>query len=258
MSGERSGERFRDVLRGTIDGKTVVARRGATVLETAESVGIRIPTLCHREGLPPDGNCRLCVVETKGKLVISCMFPVREDGFAILTQSPGVREARRFVLSLMLNRAPKAPAILKLAGEYGAGADPRFSRDPDNCVRCGRCVRACRANRTEAIALVGRGFERSVSGPFEKPPPDCVGCLSCAFVCPTGNILYSERDGKRRIWDKEFRLVPCPECGTPVFTEEQIRFLGEKASGLCPECGRRRLASALRNAEPLSGGSRGF
>ncbi|MDR1081510.1 MAG: (2Fe-2S)-binding protein, partial [Deltaproteobacteria bacterium] len=208
-------------VEGTIDGVRVSVPRGTTLLHAARLCGIEIPTLCHHEGLPAEGSCRLCVAEVRGQLAVSCMFPLRERDFAAWTKTPAVIEARRYVLSLLINRAPKAPRIAKLADEYGAAPDPRFMKDPDGCIRCGRCARACRANGPEAIALAGRGFGRVVTGPFRKPPEECVGCLACALSCPTGRISFSERRGVRTIWEREFELAPCPECGAKVFTREQ-------------------------------------
>jgi NADH dehydrogenase/NADH:ubiquinone oxidoreductase subunit G len=188
------------------------------------------------------------VAEIRGQLAVSCMFPLRDDGFKALTDTPAVMDARRYVLSLLINRAPKAPRIRKLADEYGVAPDPRFMKDPDGCVRCGRCVRACRANGPEAIALAGRGFGRSVTGPFRKPPEACIGCLACALCCPTGKITFAEKDGARRIWDREFSLAPCPECGARVFTAEQIAFYGGSASAACPSCRKKLMASELKKA----------
>ena len=36
---------------------------GTTILHAAKQAGIRIPTLCHVEGLQTIGACRVCVVE---------------------------------------------------------------------------------------------------------------------------------------------------------------------------------------------------
>jgi predicted molibdopterin-dependent oxidoreductase YjgC len=235
-------------LSGEIDGRTLIVPKDCSVLDAARIAGISIPTLCHHEGLPPDGNCRVCISEINGKLAVSCLFPLRENGFKVLTDSPRVREARRFILSLLINRAPKAPRIKALAEEYGAFFNPRFARDPDNCIRCGRCVRSCKINGTEAIALVGRGEKRRVTSPFERPPADCVGCLSCALVCPAGNIPFKETRGLRIIWDREFRLVPCPDCGTALFTEEQLNLYAKPGDPLCPECKKRRMAKSLKTA----------
>ena len=43
-----------------IDGKDVQIARGATILDAAESVGIKIPTLCYLKKVSPTGACRAC------------------------------------------------------------------------------------------------------------------------------------------------------------------------------------------------------
>lgn len=47
----------------TIDGRTVQALHGQTVLEAARDAGIVVPTLCYHPDLSPVGSCRLCLVE---------------------------------------------------------------------------------------------------------------------------------------------------------------------------------------------------
>jgi NADH dehydrogenase/NADH:ubiquinone oxidoreductase subunit G len=236
------------LIQGAIDGQSALAPQGEALLRAAARLGVHIPTLCHHEGLPPDGNCRLCLCETEGKLVCACMYPLRQDGFTVLTNSPRVREARAFVISLFLNRAPKAPRILKLAAEYGVSPDPRFAFDPDGCLRCGKCVRICQSQAGEAIALAGRGCGRVVTGPFRRPPEGCVGCLACAINCPAGCISFSDDGLKRAVWGREFELAPCPECGRRVFTQEQLTLL-KAGDQLCPECRRRAMARELQKSE---------
>jgi NADH dehydrogenase/NADH:ubiquinone oxidoreductase subunit G len=241
------------LIKGTIDGLAASAPRGATLLRAARSIGIEIPTLCHHEGLPPDGNCRLCLSEIGGKLAASCMYPLREDGFAAFTNSDKVREARAWVIFLLLMRAPKAPRILKLAEEYGVEPDPRFSFDPDGCLRCGRCVRVCRVQASEAISLAGRGAGRLATGPFRKPPEDCIGCLSCALNCPAGCIAFKDDGVWREVWERRFELLPCPGCGKRAFTKEQLDFWHAEGP-LCPECRSRAMARELLRSEFVQGG----
>ena len=50
-----------------LDGNTVHAFEGETILKAAKRHGIDIPHLCYKDGLRPDGNCRACVVEVKGE-----------------------------------------------------------------------------------------------------------------------------------------------------------------------------------------------
>lgn len=57
-----------------IDHLSVSVDAGATILEAARKVNVRIPTLCHHEDLCVAGNCRVCVVEQVGvdRLQPSC------------------------------------------------------------------------------------------------------------------------------------------------------------------------------------------
>jgi len=65
-----------------INGKSVQAPKGATVLQAAKSVGINIPTLCDDDRLEPYGACRMCMVEIvrhgRVRLVASCLFRSRK------------------------------------------------------------------------------------------------------------------------------------------------------------------------------------
>ena len=62
-----------------LDGQTVQAFEGETILKAANAHGVDIPHLCYKDGLRPDGNCRACVVEMKGErtLAPSCCRTVR-------------------------------------------------------------------------------------------------------------------------------------------------------------------------------------
>jgi len=235
----------RDMVKGRIDGREITVPQETTILAAAADSGAAIPTLCHHEGLPPDGNCRLCLVEMNGRLVASCLYPLRDSGFDILTSSPRVRSARRFVLTLLLARAPQAPRIRELAHEYQVSPEPRFIDEPDACIRCGRCARACAETGAEAVALVGRGRKRRVTGPFFQPPEACRGCLACAEVCPTGVITWSEAGGRRRIWERDFDLLACESCRKPFVTPEELAQLGPAAPRLCPACRRKANAAGL-------------
>ena len=64
----------------TIDGKQITAEKGVTVLQAATEAGIKIPTLCHLEGVYDVGACRLCLIEVKGipKLLPACTTKVGE------------------------------------------------------------------------------------------------------------------------------------------------------------------------------------
>jgi NAD-dependent dihydropyrimidine dehydrogenase PreA subunit/RNA polymerase subunit RPABC4/transcription elongation factor Spt4 len=109
-------------------------------------------------------------------------------------------------------------------------------------------VRVCKLQASEAISLVGRSSEREVTGPFHRPPEDCVGCLSCAINCPTGRIRFKDDGLTRTIWDRDFQLIPCPVCGERHFTKAQLDFF-QVESPLCPRCRREKMAKELLKSE---------
>src|SRR5215467_12526790 len=86
----------------TIDGKQVSADESATILEAATDAAIKIPTLCHLEGVYDVGACRLCLVEVAGinKLLPACTTKVSE-GMDVKTDSERLRKYRRMTLELL-------------------------------------------------------------------------------------------------------------------------------------------------------------
>ena len=219
----------------TIDGSTIDAEEGKTVLEVARENDIEIPTLCYHPGIEPFGACRLCIVEVakasrpgRKRLVTSCLYPV-EKGLIVDTKSDVVYKNRKIVLKLLLARVPDSDVIRRLATEYDIHESRYVEReDADNCIMCGTCVRICKAIGVNAIATLSHGLDKYVGVPKKDV---CIGCLTCALNCPTNAIPFEEADGKRRIWDQEFNLVLCWSSGEPIGTPEQIEHIA-KQSGL--------------------------
>ncbi|MDP8269601.1 MAG: FAD-dependent oxidoreductase [Candidatus Tenebribacter davisii] len=87
-----------------INDKEVTAENGKTILEVANGIGIRIPTLCHDKELSPYGSCWVCAVKVKGRkgFVTSCGTEVVE-GMEIETDSDEVHKARKMALELLLS-----------------------------------------------------------------------------------------------------------------------------------------------------------
>ena len=101
MSRTRTGAPARTVELN-IDGATVEAREGTTILQACQGQGIEIPTLCWAPTLTPVNACRVCVVEVEGSrvLVPSCARKV-EDGMEIKTRSERVDHTRKMVLEFL-------------------------------------------------------------------------------------------------------------------------------------------------------------
>ncbi len=200
----------------TINGITVKAESGMTILDAAKSVGINIPTLCHMKNLTPTGACRMCVVEVDGyrNLIPSCAYPV-DEGMKVETNSPRVRTARKTIVELLVENHPQECLICvrnkncelqdlaerysvrehRYAGESKSHAidisSASMERDPAKCILCGRCVRACNEiQKIGAIDFSNRGFTSTVTTPFNigLNLSDCILCGQCILVCPTAAL----------------------------------------------------------------------
>jgi len=225
----------------TIDGRKVQAESGKTILEAAQEAGIGIPILCHHPALPPEGACRICLVEVEGQasLQTACTFPVRE-GQVVRTRSPMVMQARKFVLEMLLSDHPNdcmtcdatGDCLLQdLAYEYNVKWDgypgkrhqypiddpnPFIRVDLSKCILCRRCVRACTyINGVEAIHVAYRGFEARLAFGADTilSESPCEFCGSCVAVCPTAALYPKMSVGKGRDWQVERVQTVCPYCG---------------------------------------------
>jgi NADH dehydrogenase/NADH:ubiquinone oxidoreductase subunit G len=171
-----------------IDGKEVKAQEGMTLLEAAQKVGIKIPTLCHHEKLEPYGGCRLCSVEVESrgstKLVVACVYPV-EKKLVVRTRSEKVDRIRKMILQLLLAHAPDAFDLQELAQEYGADKD-RFEKEASFCIHCGLCVRYCaEVKKKNAVGFVDRGIRKEISFIPAIASKECWNCKECFPLCPT-------------------------------------------------------------------------
>ncbi|BBO86035.1 2Fe-2S iron-sulfur cluster-binding protein [Desulfosarcina ovata] len=175
-------------IRLEIDGKSVTASEGMTLLEAARGAGIKIPTLCYHEKLEPFGGCRLCIVEVEErgwtKMVVSCVFPAAE-GLVVRTRSEKIDRIRKMIIELLLAHAPDAFELLDLAKEYGADRN-RFEKEASFCIHCGLCVRYCaEVKGKHAIGFVDRGVRKEIAFVPEIAANECWNCKECFELCPT-------------------------------------------------------------------------
>ncbi len=240
----------------TINNRPVEVPEGSTILHAARQVGIRIPTLCHVEGLQAIGACRVCVVEVEGarNLAASCSMPVTA-GMKVFTNTRRVREARRAVVELLLSEhngdcqtcdRSEDCELQALAAELGireiayAGertrkridsSTPALIRDNGKCIRCRRCVAVCvEQQHVGALFPQNRGFETIIGPAFnhDLDSVPCVQCGQCAAICPVGAI--TEKDQIEEVW----KALDDPSRHVIVQTAPAIRAALGECFGYAP------------------------
>ncbi len=216
----------------TIDGRKFKAEERATVLETARSLKIDIPTLCYHKDLSPFGSCRLCMVEVKAngkwKLTTSCTTPV-EEGMEIRTGSEKVKESRKFAAGMLYYKYPGDKTVREIAGKLGVEVGAA-KKETEECILCGLCVRACREIvDAGALKFEDKGLDRNVEETkIDFDPNACIGCGSCAFVCPTRYVKMTDAGKTRTIWNKVFKMAKCTVCGRYFAPQEQLEYISKK------------------------------
>jgi bidirectional [NiFe] hydrogenase diaphorase subunit len=211
-----------DVKTLVIDGKDVSAHASQTILEVARENKVRIPTLCHLEGLSDVGACRLCLVEVKGqnKLLPACIATV-EEGMEVSTATERLKTHRRTILELLFAERNHVCSVCVANGhcelqalgqEEGVthitlpyrnpsltvdASHDRFTIDHNRCILCTRCVRVCdEIEGAHTWDVMGRGIDAKVITDLNQPwgsSESCTGCGKCVQVCPTGALFEKGR-----------------------------------------------------------------
>jgi NADH-quinone oxidoreductase subunit G len=217
-----------NTIHATINGLPVEVAKGATILDAARQVHVRIPTLCKHPDLDATAACGICIVQLKsnGKMLRACCTPL-ENKMDILTETPEIVEVRRSVLELILSRHPNECLtclrnqnceLQTLAADFGltwSGLDNivpdlplddsthSIVLDPRKCILCGRCIQVCQQDQNVwALSFLNRGFETRIApaGDIHLSESPCVRCGQCSAHCPTGAIV--EYDESVNVWEK--------------------------------------------------------
>ena len=244
-----------EIIKLNIDGRDIEAQAGKSVLEAALAAGIYIPYLCYHPDLGTTGECGLCVVEVAGRddLVLACTEPAKA-GMNIHTKTKKIVAARRQAMEKILSGHPADCGTcnkylnceLQSLKQYVSeeeykpigkarlfavdDSNPLFTINPNKCVMCTRCVRACKDLRGVGILMEKtKGGDRYIGTENDLPLVEagCRFCGACAEVCPSGAILDKEEltRGKNR----KIALLPCRyTCPAEIDVPRYLRFIKEK------------------------------
>lgn len=205
----------------TINGQKISALKNQNLLTVCMENKIDLPHLCFHDDLTEYGACRLCLVKIKGRkdFAAACCTHV-EEGMEVLTEDKELDNCRRVILELLMasghhncltcsKGVPTPMASCELQGlirqaginesRYEESTEtkpeddssPVIYYDPNKCVLCGRCVRACQEiSGLSNLGFVNRGDKTVVAAGFntEINQSACAACMACVNVCPTGAL----------------------------------------------------------------------
>jgi [NiFe] hydrogenase diaphorase moiety small subunit len=223
-----------DTVTLTIDGVSIQAGRGQTVLEAADAAGVYVPRLCHHPDLPPSGHCRVCTVKINGRMGAACTYPV-ENGMTVENDTPELENMRRDFVEMMFvegnHYCPSCEAsgdcelqavayrLEMVAPHYPSlneardidATHPDIFIDRDRCILCGRCVRASTLLDGKSVfGYVGRGIDKRIAvdvadhlGDTEMAAAD-----RAATICPTGCLRLKRHGYEVPVGERRFDAEP--------------------------------------------------
>jgi predicted molibdopterin-dependent oxidoreductase YjgC len=230
-----------------INGESCEVPEGTTVLDAIKTQGLEVPTLCYHKALRPIGACKLCSVEVEGKggrpmIMLACILKVRE-GISVRTDTELVKKARSAAMQRLLSMAPQSPRLMEIAKRFSIETGPV----PDGCIRCRLCIRVC----SEVVGASALKMEKRGGDYFVVPAENqCIGCGTCASICPTGAIRLEDKEGTRTISIRDeiigvHPLIRCEACGRFFASQRFIAHVSDLTTShtetrdhhfYCPVC----------------------
>jgi [NiFe] hydrogenase diaphorase moiety small subunit len=223
-----------DTITFTIDGKTVTAKNGQTIMEAADGAGVYIPRLCAHKDLHPYGACRVCTVLVNGRPQSACTQPAAQ-GAVVENDTEQLRDTRAAIIEMLFAEGNHFCMFCEKSGMcelqalgYRFGVlVPRYPYqfpkrtvdashrdvmiDRDRCVLCARCVRASADKDGKSVfGFTGRGSGKQIAVNAESGLADTTLAAAdrAVDVCPVGCILRKRIGYKIPIGQRKYDTKP--------------------------------------------------
>lgn len=217
-----------DTINIEINGTSLQARPGETLIEVADRAGIRIPRFCYHNKLSVAANCRMCLVEVKKapKPLPACATPVM-DGMKVFTRSPSALAAQKSTMEFLLINHPLDCPICDQGGEcelqdvaVGYGGDvskyseskrvvpdksigPLIATEMTRCIHCTRCVRfGEEIAGIRELGATGRGEYMRI-GTYIEQSVNSEMSGNIIDLCPVGALTAKPSRYSARAWELE-------------------------------------------------------
>ena len=220
-------------IRFTIDGQPCAAEPGQTIAEAARANGVYIPTLCHYDGLPPVGSCRVCTVRSGGRYMASCT-QIAVNGMAIENMAPDLEDMRRAIIEMLFVEGNHMCPTCEKSGNCQLQAlayryqilvprfpyqfpdrrieavSPKILLEHNRCIQCLRCVRSVHAkDGRKVFAQQSRSKKRKIDVDAKLAAELSDEAARKAMdICPVGSILMKEVGFAVPIGERQFDREP--------------------------------------------------
>lgn len=216
----------------TIDGRNILAKEGANLVQVAEENGIFIPSLCYFEHIePPLGTCRTCTCKVNGKYQPACTEKVR-DGLNVEVNSEELKDMRKALVEMMFAEGNHICPACEKSGNcdlqhmgYELGiSDIRFPHlfvdrlidfnskrmvmEHNRCIKCLRCVVEVNTDDGKKVfTYQNRGNDTFVGIDYEQEAKlSREQAIAAMQLCLTGAIIVRGENLTQPFGDRKFDL----------------------------------------------------